>query len=132
LDSPATVIDDRRSLQKHQAYFLSDDNSHILYRVSGLEEVVCWIPAQYRDIVGHCLSVDGSTVSFTLVSGRHIVVDMDPQLEGRTERKVTSLLGLGHGPGGVSMLGETWDEIVSKSVADRKLALYGSYTARRR
>jgi hypothetical protein len=115
-------------MQNHQAYFLSDDNSHILHRVYGNE--VCWIPAQYRDIVGHHLSVVDSTVSFTLVSGRHVVIDMDPQ-RADSERKVESLLGgLDQRPGG-GLMGDTWDVIMSKSMADRKLMLYGSYAARR-
>jgi hypothetical protein len=122
-------IDDRISMQKYQPYFLSEDNSRILHRISDGEEVACWIPAQYRDIVGHYLSVDDSTVSFSLVSGRHFVVDMDPSGTGQKQRSIGG--GFGRGQGGVSLLGDTWDDILSKSMADRKLTLYGSYNTRR-
>jgi hypothetical protein len=56
---------------------------------------------------------------------------MDPQLE--ESANLEHLLGrVDQRPGGVLMQGDTWDEIMSKSMADRKLTLYGSYAASRR
>jgi hypothetical protein len=131
----ATVIEDsdvQEPSQKHQAYFLSDDNSQIRHRRSDLEEpeLACWIPAQYRDIVGRRLSVAGSTVSFTLASGQRCIVSMDGQERVRHQSEPL-ISELAQRAGGISLLGDTWDEVVSKSMADRKLALYGSYKARR-
>jgi len=55
---------------------------------------------------------------------------MDPQLEERANLEPL-LGGVDQRPGGILMQGDTWDEIMSKSMADRKLTLYGSYAARR-
>jgi hypothetical protein len=124
-----TAIDDdqtRSNLWNQQVYYLSDDHSSVLSRLHP-DMTACWIPAQYRDIVGKHLSVEGSTVSFTLVSGRRVVIDISsPERDGHKPEFLAGGFGMGGG-----LVERSWDEIEYESIADKKLMLYGSYQARR-